>query len=165
MDLGTFIVGVIALAICVLPFVLMIGGRKKKEKKLLLLVSTMAREHNCKISQYEFCDEFVIGLDETANCLFFFRKSNDKETGQHINLAEIKTCKVISTGHTISNKEGSYKAIEKLELQFSFIDKNKTDLFLPFFKEEEDIELSGEIQVIEKWDKIVNERLKPQQKK
>lgn len=160
MNLGTFIVGVIALGICVLPFVLMVGGRKKKEKKLLLLFSTMAKEQNCEISQYEFCDEFIIGLDEIANFLFFFRKSNSKEMSEQINLAEIKTCKINRIGHYDNNKEGSHSTIEKLELQFSFIDKNKTDLFLPFFNEEEDIQMNGEIQVIEKWNEIVNKRLK-----
>ncbi|MFA5298417.1 MAG: hypothetical protein WC389_09460 [Lutibacter sp.] len=161
MNLGTFIVGVIAVGICVLPFVLMVGGRKKKEKKLLLSVSAIAKEHNCKISQYEFCDEFVIGLDEIANFLFFFRNSNIKEMSEQINLAEIKTCKMKRTGHYDNNREGGNSTIEKLELQLSYIDKNKTDLLLPFFNEEEDVQMNGEIQVIEKWNEIVNKRLKP----
>ncbi|MGV8947118.1 MAG: hypothetical protein ACOH1N_11865 [Lutibacter sp.] len=161
MNLGTFIVGIIAIGICVLPFVLMIGGRKKKKRKLLLLVSEMAKENNCKISQYEFCDDFIIGLDEIANFLFFFRKSNSKEMSEQINIKEIKTCKIKRTGHYENTKEGGNSTIEKLELQLSYIDKNKTDLLLPFYNEEEDVQMSGEIQVIEKWNEIVNKRLKP----
>lgn len=159
MNLGTAITGAIFIAIFILPFIFMLNGRKKKEKLILQSISAIATKLDCKISQHELCEEFAIGLDEAANHLFFLKKTNEKEVAQHVNLTEIKSCKVIKTEHTI-NKADNYKFIDNLDLHFSFLDKNIPDISLTFYNAEENMELSGEVQVIEKWAKIVNERLK-----
>lgn len=165
MNSGTLIVGAIILALCILPFVLMIRSRKKKEKQLLLSLTGVANNQNFKISLHELFVEFAIGLDEEANQLFFFRKTTENETAQHINLAEVKSCKVINTDHSISNNDENNKTIDKLELQFSFLDKKNPDELLVFYNSDENTQLSGEIITIEKWAKILNDRLKLQQKK
>lgn len=161
MDTGTLIVGVIILAACILPFVLMVSSRKKKEKQLLLSLTGIANNHNFKISMHELFEEFAIGLDEKANQLFFLRKTPENEIAQHINLEEVKACKVVKTGHS----EDNFNTIDKLELQFSFLEKKNQDEFLVFYNSEENTQLSGEILTIEKWVKILNDRLKLQHKK
>ncbi|MDO9276772.1 MAG: hypothetical protein Q7T92_14665 [Lutibacter sp.] len=165
MNLGTIIVGAISLVLCALPFILMIRGRKRKEKQLMQSLVGIANNHNCKISSHELFVDFAIGLDEMANQLFFFRKTTENEMAQHINLAEVKFCKVINTSHTISNNDESNKIIDKLELQFSFLDKKIPDNLFVFYNADENTQLNGEILTIEKWAKIVNDNLNPQQKK
>ncbi|PKP14350.1 MAG: hypothetical protein CVU08_00790 [Bacteroidetes bacterium HGW-Bacteroidetes-3] len=161
MNLGTAITGAIFIAIFMLPFIFMLQGRKKKEKQLLQSISTVANNHHCKISQHELCEEFAIGLDETANHLFFLKKTADQEIAQHVNLAEIKSCKVVKTERSVNSKDVNYKSIKNLDLQFSFLDKKNSDLLFSFYDAEENMELNGEIQTIEKWAKIVNNHLKP----
>ncbi|MHB1147880.1 MAG: hypothetical protein ACYC01_09835 [Lutibacter sp.] len=165
MNSGTLIVGAIILVACILPFVLMIRSRKKKEKQLLLSLMAIANNHNCKITRHELFEEFGIGLDEKANKLFFFRKISENEIAKHINLADVKSCKVNKTSHSIGNSGENYNTIDRLELQFSFFDKKNQDEFLVFYNVDENTQLSGEIFTIENWDKIVNNRLKLQQKK
>jgi len=160
MNSGTIIVGTIILVSFILPFVLMIRSRKKKEKQLLMSLTTIANNHNCKISLHELFVEFAIGLDEKANQLFFFRKIKENETAQHINLADVKHCKVNKTGHVIGNSGENYNTIDKLELQFSFLDKKNPDELLVFYNADENTQLSEEILTIEKWAKILNLRLK-----
>ncbi|MFO7674058.1 MAG: hypothetical protein R6V74_10165 [Lutibacter sp.] len=160
MNLGTAIVGAIFIAVFMLPFIFMLNGRKKNEKHLLQSILTIADKHNCKISQKEISEEFAIGLDETLNHLFFFKKTKDKEIVQHIDLKEIKSCKVIKTDHTSGNKEDSYKSIDKLDLHFSFLDRKNPDISLVFYDSEENFGMDGEIQMIEKWREIINNRLK-----
>lgn len=161
MNSGTAITGAIFIAIFMLPFILMLYGRKKKEKHLLQSILNIANKHNCKISQQEISEEFAIGLDETLNHLFIFRKTANKEIGQHINLAEIKFCKVIkTTGNISENKENNIKSIDKLDLHFAFLDRKNPDISFTFYDSEENFGLNGEIQIIEKWAKIVNDRLK-----
>ncbi|MDO9595076.1 MAG: hypothetical protein Q7J19_08785 [Lutibacter sp.] len=160
MNLGTAIVGAIFIAIFMLPFIFMLNGRKKKEKQLMQSILNVASNHNCKISQQEINEEFAIGLDETLNHLFFFKKTKDKEIAQHIDLKEIKSCKVVKTDHATGNKEDSYKSIDKLDLHFSFLDRKNPDISFVFYDSEENFGMDGEIQMIEKWSKIVNDRLK-----
>ena len=159
MNLGTAITGAIFIAVFMLPFIFMLNGRKKKEKQLLQSILSIANNYNCKISKHEVFDELAIGLDESSNQLLFYKKINENEIIQHINLAEIKSCKIINSGAIVNNKEGSYKSTEKLDLHFSFLDAKKPDILMEFFNAEENLELSGEIQLIEKWSKIVNDRL------
>ena len=160
MNLGTAITGAIFIAIFMLPFIFMLRGRKKKEKQLRKSILTLASNHHCKISQLEISEEFAIGIDETLNQLFFLKKTANKEIAQHVNLVEIKSCRVIKTGNTTGNKEDNYKSIDKLDLNFSFLDKKNHDISFVFYDSEENFGMDGEIQIIEKWAKIVNERLK-----
>lgn len=160
MNLGTAITGAILIAIFMLPFILMLNGRKKKEKQLVKSILAIANNHHCKISQQDISEEFAIGLDESTNHLFFIKKTTDKEIAQHVNLTEIKSCKVIKTGNTTGNKDDQYRSIDRLDLQFSFFDKKNPEIFFTFYNSEENFGLNGEIQMIEKWANIVNERLK-----
>jgi len=160
MNLGTAITGAIFIAIFMLPFIFMLRGRKKKEKQLRKSILTLASNHHCKISQLEISEEFAIGIDETLNQLFFLKKTANKEIAQHVNLVEIKSCRVIKTGNTTGNKEDIYKSIDKLDLNFSFLDKKNHDISFVFYDSEENFGMDGEIQIIEKWAKIVNDRLK-----
>lgn len=160
MNSGTAITGAILIAIFMLPFILMLNGRKKKQKQLVKSILAIANNHKCKLSQQEISEEFAIGLDETENQLFFVKRTTDKEIAKHLNLAEIKSCKVIKTGTTVGNKDDNYKTLDKLDLHFSFFDKKNADISLPFYDSEENFGLDGEIQMIEKWANIVNNRLR-----
>lgn len=160
MDSGTLIIGIISIIGCVLPFVLLSRSKKKKEKQLLHLLTNIAERFNCKITRHEFYGELAIGLDESANFLFFLKDVKDMEAARHINLAEIQHCKIVNTGRTINNKEGSYQAIDRLDLSFVPFDKNKPNILLEFYNAEISLQLGGELRLIEKWEKIVNERLK-----
>lgn len=160
MNLGTAITGAIFIAIFMLPFIFMLHGRKKKEKQLAKSILAIANNHNCKISQQDINEEFAIGLDESVNHLFFFKKTSDKEIAQHVKLAEIKSCKVIKTANVAGEKDDNYKSIDKLDLQFSFLDLKNPNISFTFYNSEENFGLNGEIQMIEKWANIVNDRLK-----
>lgn len=160
MNLGTAIIGAIFIAIFMLPFIFMLQGRKKKKKQLLQSILNVANNHQCKISQHELCEEFAIGLDETTNQLFFLKKTEDQEIAQFVNLSEIKSCKVIKTERSVKSKDENYKSINNLDLQFSFLDQKNPDVLFAFYNAEENMELNGEIQTIEKWANIVNDRLK-----
>jgi len=160
MNLGTAITGAIFIAIFMLPFIFMLNGRKKKEKQLAKSILAFANNHHCKISQQDICEDFAIGLDESSNHLFFFKKSTGIEIAQYVKLAEIKSCKVIKTGNTTGNKDDQHKSIDKLDLHFSFLNQKNPDISFVFYNSEENFGLNGEIQMIEKWANIVNGRLK-----
>lgn len=160
MDLGTTIVGIVIILICIIPFALMSINNKKKEKKLLQGLSALAERNSCKISRYELWNNSTIGIDDTSVTIFYTRKSKDNETSQQINLAEIQKCRVINSNRTVSNKEGNFKVVEKLELAFSFQDKTISEVVLEFYNADHDsLTLMGELQLVEKWCKIFNDKI------
>jgi hypothetical protein len=157
LDLGTLLIGFFALLCCIVPFVIDYRSRKKKENNLLQALKKFAQQQNCQINQYDICQKFIIGIDKTKNNVFFYKQEKDITVEQSINLADIQTCKVITSHKTMTNARGSYKAVVKLEL--SFISNSKAEQKLEFFNADISPQFEGEIQLIEKWCKLVNVQL------
>ncbi len=160
MDLGLTITGIVMLAICGLPFILPSISRKKREKHLLQSISNMAEKLNCKITQHECCNNFAIGIDETKDALFFCKEMNDTKTETHINLSEIQSCKVVSTSKSTENKDNNIKFIDKIELSFLPITKDNPSILLEFYKAQDNFQSVPDFLLIEKWEKIINEKIK-----
>jgi len=70
MELGTTIVGIVIILICIIPFALMSINNKKKEKKLLRGLSAFAERNSFKISRYELWNNSTIGIDDTSLTIF-----------------------------------------------------------------------------------------------
>ena len=165
MDLGTIIITLVFIAIVTVPFILTGYSRKRKKKNLFLRLSEMAEAADCAISQHEFCSNFVIGLDRMANHLFFYKKAEDREIAESVNLREFKMCRLLNSNRTIGEKKSSYSVIDKLELCLYPTDKNKPDVLVEIYNDEYDsLTLLGELQLAEKWEKLLNGQLKTPQK-
>jgi L-cysteine desulfidase len=155
MDLGTTIIGIICVALCAMPFVLTIGIRKKKEKQLLESIKDLAKQKNCEINHHEICGNYVIGIDEAKNFLFFQLNEKEKEKQQFVNLSTIKSCNVSNINRIIKNN----KIIERLNLEFTLFDKNRSNVVLEFYNVDLSCQLNGELQSIEKWNGLIKKRL------
>lgn len=159
MDLGSTIIGAILIAIFVVPVILMNRNNKKREKKTLQLLINIANEQNCKISKYEICSDFIIGIDESENFIFFFKQKKEVAISQYVDLSEIKICKVLKSTRTIRSKNGNVEITEKVKL--SFIPKNKDKAETSFeMYDDENTQLSVELQLVDKWSRLINDRLK-----
>ena len=71
MDLGSALVGLIIIVICVVPFVIMSQGKKRTDNQKLASLEHVAKEQNCSISHHDICGDFVIGFDERRKHVFF----------------------------------------------------------------------------------------------
>jgi len=149
------------IASLIILFVAMKISNNNKEKKKFQEISKIASRQNSKISQLDSSGNFIIGIDENTNFLFFLKKDDNTETDQAVNLSEIQSCRIINSGNSINNKNGNYHVINKLALSFSPIIKGKLDIEFEFYNSETDTyTLSGEIQLLEKWKGIINNKLK-----
>ena len=161
MDLWTIIITLVFIAIVTVPFVITGYSKKRKKKNLFRRISEMAESEDCIITQHEICGDFVIGLDGMADHLYFFKKSENQEIAQNVNLLEFKSCRLINSSRTLGEKKSKYNVIYKLELCFYPNDKSKPDISIELYNDEFDsLTLSGELQLAEKWEKLLNERLK-----
>jgi hypothetical protein len=158
MDSGTALVGGILILICILPFVLMSMSAKKNKRQFLQILFDLAAKNNSKISQHDHWNHTAIGLDETADVLFFIKKMKEDVTSRQVHLAEVQKCRIIQTHNAASGKGGSAPVIEKIELAFAYRDKGRAETVLEFYNDETDSFLSGELQQAEKWLKVVNAR-------
>ncbi|MEY4875083.1 MAG: hypothetical protein RL708_232 [Bacteroidota bacterium] len=160
MDLGTTITALVIVLICIAPFVVMSRSNKKREKRFLQSLSELAKKSNSTILQHDIWLNAAIGIDEATNMIFFTKKVTDIETAQQVALAEIQKCRVINTSKTVNNNGSNFKAIDKLELAFNYHDKNKAETLFEFYDANAvGSTLSGELQLVDKWCKIANDKI------
>jgi hypothetical protein len=157
---GTTLVGLIVIIICSVPFVIMQYKSSKKESDMLKLLNDIAKQHNCKISQHEFCGDFVFGLDEIRNCIFFYKQNEEKAISKYVDLFQVRNCLVLKKTKTDKNNIGNLSIVERIELSFLPTNKDQLEVRFELFDKETNMQLSGELQFVEKWTKLINERLK-----
>lgn len=160
MDSGSAIVGAIIIAICIVPFLMMYYNRVKKENKMMQTLNEKAQQHNCKISQHEFCGDFVIGIDVSRNSVFFLKQKKDEAISQFVDLAEIRNCQIYKSIKDVKGSESHLYSVQKVELIFLPTSENKGQTKFELYNEDVNSQLSGEIQFGEKWMNQIKDCLK-----
>jgi hypothetical protein len=161
MDIQTSIIAVVLVAICALPFI--ITGRQRRKKENILFESLMAftEKHKSKITRYDIENDFIIGVDDVSQKVFFIKKTKNKDYFEHLELSKISSCKVINTGKTVKSTEGSYRIIEKLELCFyDSVTQQPVVVFEFYSSDYDNLTLSRELILVEKWEKLLNKNIK-----
>ncbi len=164
MDHGTLITAIVIITICVAPFILITRFRVRREKKILKELTGLATRNHCRITRHEFGRGFVIGVDEESQYTFFIKKHKEEMKEQYVDLKEVKACRLIEQYHTLKQAGNTINTIERLALGFTKTDPNQHEVVFEFYNEEEKMQLSGELQLLEKWNKIVNGILKKKKK-
>ena len=160
MDWGTAIIGLIMILICIVPFVIMHYNRVKKENKMLHSLKENAQQQNCKISQHEFCGDYVMGIDESRNFVFFFKQKKEEAISKFVDLSEVHICQAVKKTRNVKIDKENHSIIERVDLSFILTNKNKGEIKFELYDEEINTQLSGELQFVEKWAKQINDRLK-----
>ncbi len=160
MDFGTFITGAIIIVICVVPFILLGRSGRKRKKQLLQTLRSLAEKRRGKLAQHDFWADSAIGLDEQANFLYFIRGGNGQDQIQEIDLANIRQCKAVNISRTADKKHGNFKVVEQLELCLTPSEKSASDITLEFYHYGADLQINWDVQLLEKWATLVNDRLK-----
>jgi len=150
----------ILIIIAVLPFVMVILNKRKRKKKFLQALAEIATQNHSQLGQNEIFGNFAIGFDETKNFVFFYKQFEDKEVKESVNLSEVQSCMVHRTIRTFKNEEGNQKVIDRLELCFMSILNDRPETKWEFFNKDVSTQLFGEVQLIEKWSKLINDQLK-----
>ncbi len=154
MDIKTTLVGVLIIAICIFPIVVFSIRKKRNDRKKLQSLRDFADRKNCIIHEYEICGNYLIGMDEVKNFVFFETKDM-----QFVDLSEIKNCTIRNFSKRVEGKSGSYSIPDSLSLCFIPKNKNISEECFEFFNSENNSQLVGELQSIEKWQQIISERL------
>ena len=147
MDATSLTIGIILLIICVLPFILFSVNNNKKRKKRIENLVKKAKENNATIQEKDDWNQSVIGLDKKNKILFFSKKSEEFDKFIFINISELLLCRIERT-------ENKHKVLEKLELELTF--SSKPTVVLEFFNKNETRLILNEIEIIQKWQTLLN---------
>ena len=160
MDLGTLITACILLAVCTLPFVLMNRKKQKRVKELFTNFSEMIQSKGLQLGQYDVCGDIVIGMDANSSRLFYYKKHKETASNMEIEINSIANCnvsKIYSDGSNVSNDNTS---IDKITLLFALKSSSVKEKSIVLFDDDDNLQLDGELQLAEKWSKLIQTSIK-----
>lgn len=155
---------IITTAIIFLFFIIMhiisVYNKKKKENKILSNITRLSGINIHNITQYDVWNNSVIGMDDSAAEIYFIRNSSDDQSFQKVQLSEIQRCWLNEVSRSVFFNGSSVKVVEKVELKMDNKGKAKTDTVIEFYNQDSGkLDLSGELQLADKWCKILNDKI------
>lgn len=160
MNSEILIVGIVILAICIIPFILMGINKRKKVKALTDALHGFATKHQCNISEYEAGGDYIFGLDAQKKVLFFYKNAHHQTSIEKMELALVKHCRAVTSGSEVKNADGTGKLTDKIELVFTMSSKDKPEIRWTLFDALNEIILIEEQQLAERWAARVNSLIK-----
>ena len=155
MGTGLYIIYAVIIACVVLPFILFITGSRKRNRQLTKVLQSEATRQNNKLDKIEVNNSFAIGLDTNAQKLFFHKSTATKEYTQSVDLTTVEHCDFLKVTRAITTKTKREEIIEKLILSFTH-HHHKENSVLEFYNHEDEMILSDEVLMGEKWKQEIN---------
>ncbi len=157
MDSNTILTGSITILTTISLIVFFLIRNRNREKKGFSALQNFAMGFNSTISRYDRVDRTLIGVDNGEIIkLFFLRTNRNIEYREVINLSEVMSCRLVLDQRTVRYNKENVNVIDKIDLVFSFVNNNKQDVKLEFYNADYDqLTLSGELQLAQKWSGIV----------
>lgn len=160
MNMGIAIIGILVVLISIVPIVLSNRAKRNREKRLQNEIAAMAKSHGCNLTHLDVLKDYAVGADESKNFLFFYRHLNGNETKLAVNLVDIQSCRVVNSSRTIGGRDSQYVITDKVALCLTPAVKSNPEIQLEFYNADDSTQLVGELDLVEKWAKIINSQLK-----
>ncbi|MBU3820472.1 hypothetical protein KO566_00235 [Flavobacteriaceae bacterium XHP0103] len=156
MDLGSILIGVAFMAICISPFLITYINNTKKSKNILLSLKNLANENQCQITKYECSGNISIGMDEIRNKLFFVKQSDNEAIFREIDLKQVRVCLANIVTRSVKGSSGVISLVE-----LNFLNHSKQpDFTIELYNEQQNTITNGEPLLSKKWSEIINNKIK-----
>lgn len=161
MESGMLIMGVVLTALFITPFIFFRDGkRQSRTKNLLNHLTDLAKAENCNVSKHEVWNDAAIGINNETHKLFYVQGQEPSVVRTLVHLSDVKRSRVSVVSRTVERKSDSQKIIEKIAIVLEHKSSVHPDVILSFYDSEVDgMSLSGELQLVEKWNAIISEAL------
>jgi hypothetical protein len=157
METGMIIIAAALFAAVLVPTLLIVQNTKQKSKTLFNGLKTIVAQNNGVLTEYIKQGNFALGIDNSSKTIYFFKKTEDAETSQFIDLSQITTCEISTKTRRIKQEKGFEELVEKITLVFH--SKNNSELKQLALYNEEDTLLTDEITIAKNWKNKVHNLL------
>ncbi len=152
--------GVALLALFALPFILIGRASKKNKKQLIDKLSKLAEKYGSVIKESDHCNDFAIGIDTKETILFYLKNGNEGEKSQVVKLSDFKATRIVNLSKTLGDNGAKTTVTSKLALAFVPVNKDKPEIQLDFYNSEDKNQVTSELELLSKWNQLVNLNLK-----
>lgn len=151
MDFTTLIIGLVVIAVCAVPVVLLSNTNKKQGAKLLKRMQKEVTKTHCQLTRHDLCGDFMIGMDEPIRKLFFLKQLKYDTIFQVLDLNDMSQCKVTLVDRSIGKKSSDTRVTERIELQLTPKDKSKSVVSLLLYEANDNPVIGDELLIANKW--------------
>lgn len=159
MDFGTLLIGIGALAVMIVPIILIQISNKRKATQKLEGLLDHARLSGINVTSYDIWNEKLIGLDGNSKKLILFTSINDQSTLKVFNLSEYQSCSVKVDRKGSKSKDNPNLPIERISLNLKTNNPNGVDESVSFYDATLNMTVNNELALAEKWEKVVKTNL------
>lgn len=160
MDSNSLIIGLLFAVAIGVPFLFLRRAIRKRDKQMRGKLTAMAAQKGGEISQFDLLKDIGVGLDDKQFMLFFIHDNEHFSNAQEIDLKTVRQCTVEKMTRDTVNNGIHQSTIEKVSLVFLLKSKEKGAIVLELFNTDYDsLTLAGELQLAQKWERIVNQKL------
>ena len=159
MDFGTLLIGIGALAVMIVPIILIQISNKRKATQKLEGLLDHARLSGINVTSYDIWNEKLIGLDGNSKKLILFTSINDQSTLKVFNLSEYQSCSVKVDRKGSNSKDNPNLPIERISLCLKTNNPNGVDESVSFYDATLNMTVNNELALAEKWEKVVKKNL------
>ncbi|MGJ8660512.1 MAG: hypothetical protein ACSHXL_00605 [Bacteroidota bacterium] len=126
---------------------------------MLFSISKMVENEQGKLTDFEFTQNAIIGMDENQSKVFLYRKHKDRETREFIKLKDFQKCEIEKTIYKGEQSTDGSAEIERVNLKFTPKAKGVETLLMEFYNAKESFNLKDELEFAKNWEIKINNQL------
>lgn len=132
MDTSITIIGLIVLAMFILPVFLIIKSKKKRIEQMKSDLMDEAKKAGITIVDTDYWNNSILGIDDKEKTIIYIDEDSNEKKIRIFNIDDVKTVKFFPD-ITKKNLNPDYKKEPKLCISFFFKDSAKYEVNLEFF--------------------------------
>jgi hypothetical protein len=152
MESSTTIIVVVILALFIVPIVFINWNNARLLKQKIVRFRSVGADHQLQLSELDVWGQNGIGIDNVSKCVLFAKNIGQDEYVEKIDLNKLKKCEV----NKVAREMQSASSIDQINLRLIFKDSNRANMLLEFYTISGNLQINGELQLAEKWEKIIN---------
>ena len=156
MDITNTIIGAVFFLLIVIPIFIINNNVRKRKNQLLNTLNELSSDKNTKFSDTDFWSNNS-GIGLKGDMLAFFRKGEETQVNEVINLNEVKKCSLAQFDKH-GNAPKSNHEINKLALHLTL--SNHKEINLVFFHADAlNFIIGEEFRIAKKWQDIITSKI------
>lgn len=160
MEISNIVSVTFFLALIVIPLWLLIRSSGKKKRALMEKANKLRVENYMNFTKSDSWDNLVLGLDDSAKKLLWFKESANGDQHQLVDLRTIAQCKKINVSRSSQSGNGSSQVVDELGLELLPKESKYAPVLLEFYNSNSSFLLSTQLELQNKWHLALTESLK-----
>ena len=156
MDITNTIIGIVFFLLIIIPIFVINNNVKKRKNQLLNTLNELSSDKNTKFSDTDFWSNNS-GIGLKGNMLAFFRKTEDVQVHEVIDLKEVKKCSLVQFDKHGNVPKNNHE-INKLALHLALNNHKEVNLIF-FHADSQNFILGEEYRIAKKWQDIITSKI------